>query len=78
MNPSLHVPDTAEEAVSRAESGELRKARSITMRHVTGEKFDRIVSCVLEDDDAMAEGCGCNVGEQPDVPLPDIEDGIPF
>lgn len=78
MNPSLPVPDTAADAVSRAEGGELRKARSITMRHVTGEKFDRIVSCVLEDDDSMAEGCGCNVGEQTDAPLPDIEDGIPF
>jgi len=37
------VPDTAEEAVELAERGALAETRTITVRSVTGEKFDRII-----------------------------------
>jgi DNA repair protein RadD len=39
----LPMPDTVEEAVALARSGALCETRSITIRSVAGEKYDRIV-----------------------------------
>ncbi|MFV0442153.1 MAG: DEAD/DEAH box helicase [Planctomycetaceae bacterium] len=41
------VPDTAEQAVERANAGALALAEFITVRSVVGEKFDRIITCRL-------------------------------
>lgn len=41
------VPETAEEAVDRANAGALALAECITVRSVVGEKFDRIIGYKL-------------------------------
>jgi len=41
------VPDTAEQAVERANAGALALAEFISVRSVVGEKFDRIIACRL-------------------------------
>jgi len=41
------IPETAEEAVMLANSGALAETHSITVRSVSGEKYDRITSCEL-------------------------------
>lgn len=41
------VPDTAERAVEIAEAGGLAHTERITVRSITGEKYDRIVTCKL-------------------------------
>ncbi|MFN3485495.1 MAG: DEAD/DEAH box helicase family protein [Planctomycetota bacterium] len=41
------VPDTVEEAVHYAESGAVCKTLAVTVRHVDGEEFDRIVGYKL-------------------------------
>jgi DNA repair protein RadD len=46
---NLPVPNTADEAVALAESGVLCETKSITVRAVAGEEFDRIVSYELVD-----------------------------
>ncbi|MCX7701459.1 MAG: hypothetical protein N2039_11315, partial [Gemmataceae bacterium] len=43
------VPATAEEAVGLARSGRLAATKSITVRSVSGEEFDRIVGYELGD-----------------------------
>ena len=43
------VPDTAEKAVYYAEAGALAETKSITVRSVSGDKFDRIVGYELGD-----------------------------
>ncbi|MBN2583208.1 MAG: DEAD/DEAH box helicase family protein [Planctomycetes bacterium] len=40
-------PETADEAVDMANAGALAPTLSITVRHVAGEKYDRIVRCRL-------------------------------
>ena len=42
------VPDTAEEAVYLARDGALAQTLSVTVRSVTGEKYDRIVGYELD------------------------------
>lgn len=61
------VPDTAERAVEIAEAGGLCPTHSITVRTVTGERFDRIV--------------GYDLGPRPDaVPAGDVfaDEEVPF
>lgn len=61
------VPETAERAVELAEAGALCHTHAITIRSVTGEKFDRIIKYDL--------------GPQPDaLPVTDSfsEDEVPF
>jgi len=43
------VPDTAEHAVELAEAGALAETKTITVRSVTGEKYDRITDYELGD-----------------------------
>lgn len=43
----LPVPDTAEDAVYFAQRGALAPTKSITVRHVSGEEFDRIIGYEL-------------------------------
>jgi DNA repair protein RadD len=43
------IPDTAVEAVTLAEAGALCKTKSITIKSIAGEKFDRIVDYELTD-----------------------------
>lgn len=61
------VPDTAERAVELAEAGALCTTHAITVRTVTGERFDRIV--------------GYDLGPRPDaVPAGDVfaDEEVPF
>jgi DNA repair protein RadD len=43
------VPETAEEAVALAQAGRLAPTREITVRSITGEKYDRIIGYELGD-----------------------------
>ena len=43
------VPETAEEAVRLAEQGALAKTRAITVRSVSGEKYDRVTGYDLDE-----------------------------
>ncbi|MFH1022110.1 MAG: DEAD/DEAH box helicase family protein [Planctomycetota bacterium] len=49
------VPDSVEEAVRLAEAGALCETRAITVRSVSGEKFDRIVGHSLGEKTACQE-----------------------
>ena len=69
------MPDTVEQAVELAEAGALAQPLSITVRSVTGEKFDRITNYELGAiPTAVAAG---NAPEEPDYNWPD-DDDIPF
>ena len=52
---NVPVPDTAEDAVYYARSGALAETKSITVRSVAGEQFDRIVGYELGDRPAYRE-----------------------
>jgi len=51
----LPVPGSAEDAVYLAERGALASTKSITVRHVSGEEFDRIVGYELGEKPAYRE-----------------------
>jgi len=69
------VPGTAEEAVELAEAGSLAPAQSITVRSVTGEKYDRIVEYALGEKPPAVTGGDLAAGEPEYVYT---EDEIPF
>lgn len=48
------VPETAEEALQLAQEGALRGTRTITVRNVAGEKYDRIVGYELDEEPRAA------------------------
>ena len=52
---NVPVPETAEDAVYFAEHGALAQTKSITVRHVSGEEFDRIVGYELVEKPAYRE-----------------------
>jgi DNA repair protein RadD len=67
------VPDTVQEAVDLADAGALVKTLAITVRHVEGEKYDRIIRYSLgpipprlEDPDPFDEGesVGCGISDE--------------
>ncbi len=73
------VPESAEEAVALAQAGRLASTREITVRSVTGEDFDRIISYELGDipppineadlpDDAFDFPFGANAVAAEEVP----------
>jgi len=69
-------PTDADEAVELAEAGALAPVHAITVRHVSGEKYDRIVDYQFGDK-PPAVTAGDLAGDEPDyVPIPDDE--IPF
>jgi DNA repair protein RadD len=74
------VPDTAEEAVYFAEHGALAATKSITVRSVAGEEFDRIVGYELgekpayrepgwDDDAGAGETVASTVDDADDIPF---------
>jgi len=69
------VPGTAEQAVELAEAGSLAPARSITVRSVTGEKYDRIVAHTLGEKPTPVTG-GDLAADEPEYVY--TEDEIPF
>lgn len=82
------VPATAEEAVALAQAGVLAPTTAITVRSVAGEKYDRIVDCVLgERPDLDAIEYQGEAEEEPafvpngpidETGMPIPEDDIPF
>ena len=69
------MPDTVERAVELAENGALAQPLSITVRSVTGEKFDRITNYELGSiPTAVATN---SIPDEPDYVWPD-DDDIPF
>ncbi|HPD17799.1 MAG TPA: hypothetical protein PLE19_22915, partial [Planctomycetota bacterium] len=84
---NLPVPETAEDAVYFAERGALAPTKSITVRHVSGEEFDRIVGYDLGekpsyrepgwDDDADGGEAVTSTVVPDGRPVDDAED-IPF
>jgi len=71
------VPDTAQEAVDLADAGALARTLAITVRHVEGGKYDRILRHALgpipprlEDPDSFDEGesVGCGISDE-EVPF---------
>ena len=72
------VPGTIEEAVDLANSGALVETLAITVRHVAGEKFDRIVDCVLGAKPELEAAVVADAWDE-SLPLPmQPEDEIPF
>jgi len=75
------VPENAEEAVRLAEAGALCATRSITIRSVTGEKYDRIVGYALDEKPSYREP-GWDDVEENAAPVQAWEgvddDSIPF
>jgi DNA repair protein RadD len=51
----LPVPQTVEDAVSLAEAGALAETKSITVRHVSGEEYGRIIGYELGERPAYRE-----------------------
>jgi DNA repair protein RadD len=90
LRSNVPVPATVEEAVAMANAGALAPTISITVRSVAGEKYDRIVDCVLgekPDVQAMAyqgepdeENAPAFIPNGPtdDVGMPIPTDDIPF
>ena len=73
------LPDTAERAVELGETGVLAETKQITVRTVTGEKYDRIVNYKLCEIPPRLDGSDERDGEQPDEPHAWIDnDDIPF
>jgi len=72
------VPDTAEQAVDICEAGGIAETKAITVRSVTGEKYDRITDYQLGPIPPRLDGSD----ERDDGNLPDYEwiedDEIPF
>jgi DNA repair protein RadD len=76
----LPVPNSAEDAVYFAERGALTPTTSITVRHVSGEEFDRIVGYELGEKPAYREpgwDDEADAGEAVASAVDDAED-IPF
>jgi DNA repair protein RadD len=74
------VPETASEAVVLAEAGALCETKSITIRSVTGEKYDAIVGYELGDKPAWREP-GWDEGEEMSgtrATWPPSDESIPF
>lgn len=75
-------PATAQEAVRLANAGALAQTKTITVRHVTGEKFNRITDYTLGDKpprlDGQDERDGIDLtGPTPDYSIIDDEE-LPF
>lgn len=76
------VPETAQEAVDVANNGGLAPAKSITVRSVAGEKYDRIIDYELGDiPEAVDDGHGLPA-DALDFPFgynaPAVEEAIPW
>jgi len=78
---NVPVPETAEDAVYYAQSGALAETKSITVRSVAGEQFDRIVGYELGERPSYREP-GWDEPDDEDVPEPvgslADDDDIPF
>ncbi len=71
------VPDTVRQAIELAEAGALAGTKQITVRSITGEKFDRIVNYELSSKPPLLDGSD----ERDDGNLPEYGyqyDDIPF
>jgi DNA repair protein RadD len=69
-------PTDADDAVALAEAGALATTLSITVRHVSGEKYDRIVRHQLGARPAAVHAGDLAGGEPDALPIPDDE--VPF
>lgn len=75
----LPVPDNVEEAVELASAGALAVVRSIKVRSVAGEKYDRIVDYELGPKPDPADLSLPEPSRVPEyAPLPGADDDIPF
>jgi len=63
------VPATAQEAVDVANAGGLAATKSITVRTVAGEKFDRIVDYELGDRPEPFPIVATTAGSEEDIPF---------
>ena len=71
------VPDTIEQAVEIASSGGVCETKAVTVRHVSGQKYDRIVNYQLGPKPPRLDGSDETAGgEFPAVAY--AEDEIPF
>ena len=76
----LPVPQTVEDAVQLAESGALAETKSITIRHVAGEEYGRIIGYELGEKPAYREPGWDDIPEDESVgALSGVDDdSIPF
>ncbi|MBI9017347.1 MAG: DEAD/DEAH box helicase [Phycisphaerae bacterium] len=73
----MPVPDTINEAIDLANAGVLAPTSQITIRTTAGDKYDKIVDCVLGDKHEVIENCQereTDMMSEYNWP----EDGIPF
>ena len=72
------IPSTVQEAIELAEAGALAETEQITVRRITGQKFDRIINYVLKSKPPLLDGSE----ERDDGNLPEFgyqyDDDIPF
>lgn len=93
INDNVPTPDSIDEAIHLAHTGQLKSPAKITIRHVAGEKFDRIshyeygeddntvIPAMQTDDDIMAllgDDVGCNEISAGNVYIPSPDDEVPF
>jgi DNA repair protein RadD len=57
----LPPPTSAEESVRLAEEGNLARPTTITVRHIPGERFDRVIAYSLEPKPYPEFEAGCNI-----------------
>src|SRR5690606_18133285 len=69
-------PDTAEQAAAICEAGGIAQTTAITVRHVTGEKYDRIIKHELGPIPPRLDGS--EEREPPEAVAAIAEDDIPF
>ncbi|MCC7407528.1 MAG: DEAD/DEAH box helicase family protein [Phycisphaeraceae bacterium] len=78
---NVPVPVSAEEAVELAQAGALADTQAITVRHVAGEKYERIVDYRLGPKPAGGDGNGTcewdRASVEPDY-VPVADDEVPF
>jgi DNA repair protein RadD len=72
------VPQTADQAVEICQAGGIAPTLAITVRSVTGEKYDRIVNCQLGPIPPRADGS--DERDEGGLPMPEWaeEDDVPF
>ena len=77
---NAHVPESVEEAVELANAGALCETRSIKVRSMVGEEYDRIVGYDLGEKPALREPGmdeGCELGEE-NLAFAGADEEVPF
>lgn len=78
IDETVEFPETADEAVAMARNGLLKNVKRITVRQVTGERFDRITGYVFDEAKTERQLEFEDTSWVGDAPTGDIGEEIPF